>query len=213
MNSLSVKSIPTLSNVASSFVRPTDVSQTMDSSDLKKSPESSRKILNQTTLASSDSKTTLSKDAPLKSIENIQDALSKRSVEGAVQSHVPPSKKTKYQCDFCRDAIFDSWDEAVQHEATCVARKPASDDSKNDKGEEPPAKAPTKKKRRKSKIPAAKGNLTVNIPFNDGTKENITINGVCTNVLLEEPMTLSEFPSHSRRSIKNFLSGFGKFVW
>ena len=189
---------------------------------MSKSPAPSHKILNQFTSTPS--------DVNNQSIENIQDTLSKRSLDVAARTYEPSSKKTKYQCDFCHDAVFDSWDEAVRHEVTCGARKPPAENEKNDKDDAAVAKPPannekndkndtavakpaTKKKRRKSKIPHANGDLTVNIPFNDGTEDRIAIKGVCTNVFLEEPMTLSEFPSRYRLSITKFLRGFGKFVW
>lgn len=136
---------------------------------------------------------------------------------------VPPSKENTptlqsnkrrmYQCDYCRDAIFENKDDAIRHEETCEARKPSAIKAtlKNDESE----KKPAKKRRKRIKIPDPQGGLVVNIPFNDGT-EMFMIEGVRTDIFGDESITLTgDYNSHpkQKRAIQNYLSGFGKFVW
>lgn len=137
---------------------------------------------------------------------------SKENVEINVEGE-PPKKKTKYQCDYCHDAVFDDRSECVKHEETCDARKPSANKSSDPKKKEEEA-TKKKKRRRKSKIPSEpKGNLAVNVLFKDDT-ESLTIDGVYTDVFGDDAVTLTgEYPSHSKRAIKNFLRGFGRFVW
>lgn len=64
-----------------------------------------------------------------------------------------------------------------------------------------------KKGRKQSKIPDQRGKISVNIPFNGGTKV-VRIGGVCA-----DPMTLSgKYHSRSEHVIKSFMSGFEKFL-
>jgi hypothetical protein len=123
----------------------------------------------------------------------------------------PVNQKRMFQCDFC-DAMYKTNEEAVRHEETCDARKPAAKENGSKGNDE--AKKSAAKKRRKSKIPDPIGPLTVNVSFNDNAEEIMTIRGVCTDVFGDEGLTLDgDFPKESKRAIKNFLSGFGKFVW
>lgn len=128
------------------------------------------------------------------------------------------SKRKLFQCDYCREAIFDSFDEAANHEEMCEARKPSPKDAKETKKGKSDSNDSDnkvkKKKRRKSKIPDPQGTLTVSVPFNDSTQALFEIDGVCTTDVFDDPLTLEgQYPLRAKRAVKNFLRGFGKFVW
>jgi hypothetical protein len=143
-------------------------------------------------------------------VSSTNQSILKEAVPSAAE---PVKKRTMFQCDYCREAVYETYEEAVRHEETCDARKPAAEEkTKQDSKTNDEAKKSTKK-RRKSKIPDPIGPLTVNVSFNDSTEE-MTIRGVCTDVFGDKRLTLNgDFPKESKRAIKNFLSGFGKFVW
>lgn len=183
----------------------------------KKTPDPSQKSLHTFFKTSASSKENTPHNENVNANSNVAAPTVKSNLKETTAS-VPlaGNKRYMYQCDYCREATFDTMDEAVIHEETCHARKPAAKESKvKETDSKDKEKKAAKKRKRKSKIPDPQGTITVNVPFNDGTLE-VKIDGVCTNVFEDsiQPVTLDgEYPVQSKRAIKNFLSGFGKFVW
>eukprot|EP00956_Cyclotella_meneghiniana_P045526 scaffold373217_cov70-Cyclotella_meneghiniana.AAC.2 len=195
------------------LVPPNEVSETSASSGTakKKTPDST--ITGSTTTTKRKTPDNLSQKSIHAFFPKSSD--SKENVKINVEGK-PPKKKTKYQCECCR-TIFDNHSECVKHVERCDARKPSAKKSSNPKKKEKDDEEATKKKKRKrkSKIPSEpKGDLAVNVRFKDGTNESLTIESVYTGVFGDEAMMLTgEYPAHSKRAIKNFLHGFGRFVW
>lgn len=146
---------------------------------------------------------------------------------GNVHGNTAVAAKQRWICDFCGEdsPMFDSFDEALAHENQCENRKqPAALKSSNTPvttNAASPAATTEKSTPKKRKInpSARKKGKPLSVQISSKGKRSttrVTISGVCTDAMDSVKSEIQLEQEHHEKdviTIKNFLSGFGMFIW